>query len=46
MAQTVKAHVEHLLVAQASGLPVDSHTAHWLGESGPEMRGKLIAAGL
>jgi integrase len=46
MAETVKGHVEHLVVAKAAGTSVDPHTAHWLGSISQEIRSRLVKATL
>lgn len=46
LAETVKHHVEHLQVANASGSAVEIRTAQWLGSIGPELRAKLVKAEL
>ncbi len=46
LAEAVKTHVEHILVANAAGVAVDLHTAKWLGTLDAELRGKLAQAGL
>ena len=45
-ADAVKTNVEHLLAAKAAGVAPDVHIARWLGSIGPDLRKKLVTAGL
>lgn len=45
-AETVCRHVENILAAELSRLPLDLETARWLGQVGDELAAKLAAVGL
>jgi len=45
-ALAVKVRVEALLAAKLAGTPIPQDTAAWLGKIGPELREKLVQAGL
>lgn len=45
-AQSVRTHIERILVAKSSGQPVPMETASWLGAVGNELHAKLSKHGL
>jgi integrase len=45
-AESVKTHVEQLIVAKVSKQPVEPKTAAWVGELGDDLAGKLAKLGL
>lgn len=45
-AQTIRAHVEHLVNAAESRSPVPTETARWVGELGDDLHAKLAGVGL
>lgn len=46
VAESIKRHVELLVIAKENGQPLDPETASWLGRIGDKLTGKLAKVGL
>ena len=45
-AQTIRQHIEHIVLTKKSGLPLDSATQRWLNRTGDELYGRIAHAGI
>jgi hypothetical protein len=45
-AESVKARVEHLIVARTAGVAIDAETARWVADLGDDLHDKIARVGL